>query len=69
MLTDAHSRVLLTVAEVAQRTRTHPMTVRRWILTGQLAAIQLGGKGSAVRVEQDALDVWLDRQRTRGTEA
>ena len=59
MLTNAHTRELLTVKEVAARLGLHPMTVRRKIREGELRAMQLGGKGSSVRVPADALDAWL----------
>jgi len=43
---------LLTVKEVAERLRLHPMTVRRHIKSGRLKATRIG---RAVRVSEDAL--------------
>jgi excisionase family DNA binding protein len=34
---------LLTSKEVAGIARVHPVTVRRWILTGKLSSIRIGG--------------------------
>ena len=34
---------LMTVDEVAARLKCHPLTVRRWIRTGQLEAVKIGG--------------------------
>jgi excisionase family DNA binding protein len=65
MTTVAHTRVLLTVKEVAARLRLHPMTVRRLIRAGVLPAVQLGGKGHAVRVPEAELAGWLAKHRTR----
>lgn len=59
MLTDAHTRELLTVKEAAQRLRLHPMTVRRMIDDGRLPAVQLGGPGTAIRVDAQELNHWL----------
>ncbi|HUF54756.1 MAG TPA: helix-turn-helix domain-containing protein [Dehalococcoidia bacterium] len=44
---------LLTVAEVAERLRIHPMTVRRHIKSGKLRATRVG---RSVRVPEDSLD-------------
>ena len=44
---------LLTVAEVAERLRIHPMTVRRHIKSGRIRATRIG---RAVRVSEDAVD-------------
>ena len=35
-------------------------TVRRLIAAGRLPALQLGGKGTAVRVDPDELREWLE---------
>jgi len=57
-LTDTQRR-LLTVKETAARLGLHPMTVRSKIRRGDLPAVQLGGKGSAVRVAEHELTAWL----------
>lgn len=43
---------LLTVAEVAERLRLHPMTVRRHIKSGRIRAMRVG---RSVRVPEDSL--------------
>jgi excisionase family DNA binding protein len=52
---------LLTVAEVAERLRIHPMTVRRHIKSGKLRATRVG---RSVRVPEESLD---DASLSRGT--
>jgi excisionase family DNA binding protein len=59
MLTNARRSQLLTVKETASRLGYHPRTVRRKIERGEIPAVQLGGKGSAVRVDERDLDRWL----------
>jgi excisionase family DNA binding protein len=54
----------LTVAEVAAELACSEPTVRRRIRSGELPAVQLGGKGSALRVPTAALDAWLWSQQT-----
>jgi excisionase family DNA binding protein len=65
MLSNTPTRSLLTVKEVATILRLHPMTVRRLIRAGELPAVQLGGKGHAVRVPEAELTGWLAEHRTR----
>jgi len=36
---------VLTVAEVAQRLRVHPDTVRSWLRSGRLGGVFIGGRG------------------------
>lgn len=38
-------------------------TVRRLIARGDLPAIQPGGAGGRIRVDQDELERWLETQR------
>jgi excisionase family DNA binding protein len=53
---------LLTVREVAERLHLHPITVRRLIASGRLAAVRIG---RAVRVrEEDVLSVASPAVRT-----
>ena len=66
MLTNAHTRELLTVKEVATRLGLHPMTVRRKIREGELRAVRLGGKGSSVRVDAAELERWVYHDPTEG---
>jgi excisionase family DNA binding protein len=53
---------LLTVQEVAKRLKVDEKTVRRWIIKGDLAAINLG-KG--YRIYQSDLDDFIDKRRTK----
>lgn len=39
----ADDRELLTIDEVAAWLRVHPETVRRWLRTGELQALKIGG--------------------------
>jgi excisionase family DNA binding protein len=59
MLTQAHKGELLTVAETPARLGLHPMTVRKKIERGEIPALRLGGKGSAIRVDERELEQWL----------
>ena len=49
--------------EVAELLGVHPRTVRRLVASGQLAAIQLGGRGTGIRVPREALREWLSSRR------
>jgi excisionase family DNA binding protein len=50
----------MTVPEVAAKLAVSPVTVRRWIQSGELEALRLGRSGSAhYRVEQDAVERFL----------
>jgi excisionase family DNA binding protein len=53
------SGALLTVQEVAQRLRLHPITVRRHIKAGRLRAVRIG---RAVRVRQSDVDELIGRE-------
>ena len=57
--TPAHQREYLTVAEVAAELACSEPTVRRRIRAGELPAVRLGGRGSAVRVPRAGLRAWL----------
>lgn len=59
MSTLDHRRELLTVHETAERLGVSEKTVRRKIEAGQLPAVQLGGRGSAVRIDERELAAWL----------
>jgi excisionase family DNA binding protein len=46
---------LLTVAEVATQLRIDPETVRRWLRTGKLAGVRVGGARAGWRIPASAL--------------
>src|SRR5918999_424680 len=50
---------LLTVEEVAERLNVSRATVYRMVYDGRLPTLQLGGRGSALRVDAAELDRWL----------
>jgi len=62
MSTPVQSRPLLTVAETAAELRSSERTIRRMIEDGRLRAFQLGGPGTAVRIDARALEAWLVSQ-------
>ena len=53
---------LLTVAEVAERLRVNPETVRRWLRSGELSGIPLGPK-AGYRVSEAELEAFIDERR------
>ena len=46
----AEDDALLTVDEVAGRLRVHPETVRRWLRTGQMRGVRVGGRRTGWRI-------------------
>ena len=56
-----HSEEPLTVEEIAQQLRVHVETVRSWIRSGELDAIDVGGK---YRIYRADLNDFLERRRT-----
>lgn len=56
--------VLLTVEEVAKRLSVHAETVRRWIRSGDLQAIDLGGP-AGYRVAKSELDRFIRERLTQ----
>jgi excisionase family DNA binding protein len=62
MQTIAKDKQLLTVREAADRLRVHPVTLRHWIAEGRVPAVQLGGPGTAVRIDPDELEHWVYRE-------
>jgi excisionase family DNA binding protein len=48
-----------TVHQAAERLAVSEKTVRREIAAGELPAMQLGGPGSALRIDAGELDRWL----------
>jgi len=64
MPTQAEQRRLLTVKELADEWRQHPHTIYRKIAAGEIPAVQLGGKGSAIRVDERELEAMLHQDPT-----
>jgi excisionase family DNA binding protein len=58
---------LLTTREVGERWRITERTVRNWCSGGLLPAIQLGGRGTHLRIPVRALEAWM-WSRGRGEE-
>jgi excisionase family DNA binding protein len=54
---------LLTVEEVAKRLGVHIDTIRRWIRSGELPAINLGGP-AGYRITRRDLDTFIRSRRT-----
>jgi excisionase family DNA binding protein len=50
---------LYTVQEVAQRFKTTPETVRRWLRSGRLRGIRLGGTKLGYRVAESEIERFL----------
>ena len=46
----------LTVAEVAERLRVHPQTVRLWIKSGKLRGRLIGGSKTGYRIPESEVD-------------
>jgi excisionase family DNA binding protein len=57
----------LTVQDVANRLSVHPDTVRKWIKTGELEAISLGGT-AGYRITQAAVDKFVRERKFRPQE-
>ena len=53
---------LLTVREVAERIRSSPETVRRWLRQGKLRGFRLGGTKLGYRVPESELQRFLQLQ-------
>lgn len=52
---------LLTVEDAAKRVKVHPETIRGWIRSGELPAVDIGGK---YRIYPEDLDTFLKRRKT-----
>ena len=63
MATIVEKPAWLTVKETARRLDLHEITVRRKIRAGEIPALQLGGRGCALRVLEDELSSWLEEHR------
>jgi excisionase family DNA binding protein len=55
---------LLTVEDVARRLSVHVDSVRRWIRSGELVALDLGG-AAGYRIAQSELDRFIRERLTR----
>ncbi len=52
----------LTVSEVAERLKVQPLTVRRWLKSGDLIGVQLGDR-AGWRIDEADLQRFLDQRR------
>jgi excisionase family DNA binding protein len=52
---------LLTVAQVAEQLQVHPETVRVWIRSGELDAMDIGGE---YRISRSDLNDFIQRRKT-----
>jgi excisionase family DNA binding protein len=59
MSTAVQTRPLLSVRQVAEWLGVSEKQVYRLIYRGAIPAVRLGGRGSALRVDQDELEAWL----------
>jgi excisionase family DNA binding protein len=50
---------LLTLAEVAERVRANPETVRRWLRSGRLVGVRPGGDRLGWRIPEGELERFL----------
>ncbi len=56
---------LLTLREVATAVKVSETTARRWVRDGSLAAYKVGKRGQ-LRVKEEDLEAFLERQRVGG---
>ncbi len=56
---------LLTLREVAEAVKVSETTIRRWVRDGSLAAYKVGKRGQ-LRVKEEDLEAFLERQRVGG---
>lgn len=57
--------MMLTVNEVAKKLNLSPLTIYRLIRDGELTAIKIGaGKMGRLRIEEEALQEFIERNRT-----
>lgn len=57
---------LYTVESIAKLLSVHPETVRKWIKSGEMRAIKLGGP-AGYRISQSALNQFLRERNTEHT--
>jgi excisionase family DNA binding protein len=43
---------MLTVPEVAERLRVHPDTLRRWLRSGRIRGVMMGGRSGGYRIKE-----------------
>jgi excisionase family DNA binding protein len=55
---------MLTVREVAERVRTTPATVRRWLREGKLRGVLPGGTKLGYRIPESEVDRFLSEGMT-----
>lgn len=60
---------LLTVREVAERLRSSPETVRRWLREGKLRGFQPGGTKLGYRVPEDELQRFIRHSQASQAES
>jgi excisionase family DNA binding protein len=56
----------LTAAEVAERLKVYPGTVKRWLREGSLAGMQLGDR-AGWRVSEEDLEAFIEQRRNVST--
>jgi excisionase family DNA binding protein len=56
----------LTVAQVCERLQVTPNAVRRWLTSGQLGGVRLGGKRTGWRISEDDLQAFIAMRRGGG---
>jgi excisionase family DNA binding protein len=66
MSTAVQARPLLSVRQVAEWLGVSEKQVYRLIYRGEIPAVRLGGRGSALRVDPDELEAWLYGQPQEG---
>lgn len=60
MMTTMTDDLLLTVHEVAERLRMHPVTVRNWLREGRLRGYRFGSDKMGWRVKASDLDTFIE---------
>ncbi len=56
---------VMTVEEIAKQLRVHPRTVRNWIASGELAAIDIG---RGYRITKRDFDAFVEKRKKRNTD-
>ncbi len=59
---------VMTVAEVARRLRVHPVTLRKWLQSGKVRGVRLGGTKTGWRIPASEVGRLLsgDGEQTEG---
>ena len=50
----------LTVSQVSERLQVAEETVRRWVRSGELPVLSLGGSKTGYRIREDDLEAFID---------